>query len=286
MSLDWANTFATDCCDRGLMQKGICLILGAADTGKTTLAQALARQAARDSSVALIDADTGQSHIGPPTTVGWAVIDSSDTDFSQLSAEGISFVGDITPVRHLLQLTAAIVRCVRQAARVADLLIIDTPGLVTGQAATALWWTVHRILQPRLLLAVQRDDELAQVLSGLKSFDMKVEMVRCPQRMVAKSPDHRRKYRGEQFRRYFHNSRLYNISLNEVATQTAYYRDRENMLNRLAAFRDGAGIDRAIGVIEDWQPDKAAASIRAPDVDIDRIHCLVIGDVTIDTFSR
>jgi polynucleotide 5'-hydroxyl-kinase GRC3/NOL9 len=268
------------------MQKGVCLILGAADTGKTTLAQALAGQAARDRSIALIDADTGQSHIGPPTTVGWAVIDSPDTDFLQLSADGISFVGDITPIRHLLQLTAAIVRCVRQAARVADLLIIDTPGLVTGPAATALWWTVQRILQPHLLLAVQRHNELAQLLSGLKSFDTKVEMVRCPQHIVPKSPNHRRKYRGEQFRRYFHNSHLYNISLNEVAIQTAYYRDRENMLNRLAALRDAAGTDRAIALIEDWQPDQAAASIRAPDVDINRIHCLVIADVTLDTNTR
>jgi len=285
MSLDWASRLATDLGDRGLLQKGICLILGAADTGKTTLAEALARQAARDRSVALIDADIGQSHIGPPTTVGWAVINDADADFSQLSADGISFVGDVTPIRHLLQLTASIVRCVRQAGRAAEVLIIDTPGLVTGPAATALWWTVQRILQPGLLLAVQRHDELAQLLSGLKSFDTKVEQVQCPQQIAPKSPNHRRKYRGERFRKYFHNSRLYNISPNEFAIQAAYYRGREDMLNRLAALRDAAGTDRVIALIEGWQRDKAAVSIRAPEVDINRTRCLVIGDITLDTFG-
>jgi polynucleotide 5'-kinase involved in rRNA processing len=52
---------------------GTLLLLGAADTGKTTLMSALAERLAQRQPVALVDADTGQSHIGPPTTVGWTV---------------------------------------------------------------------------------------------------------------------------------------------------------------------------------------------------------------------
>ena len=32
---------------------------------------------------------------GPPTTVGWAIVDGPRADFSQLAIGGISFVGDI-----------------------------------------------------------------------------------------------------------------------------------------------------------------------------------------------
>ncbi len=42
MSEDWANKIAQQLLSRGLIETGICLILGAADTGKTTLAAALA----------------------------------------------------------------------------------------------------------------------------------------------------------------------------------------------------------------------------------------------------
>ena len=75
MSEDWAEQVA-ERDRRGIgMKAGLCLLLGAADTGKTTLASALAETAAAKSSVAMVDADIGQSHIGPPSAVGWVVID-------------------------------------------------------------------------------------------------------------------------------------------------------------------------------------------------------------------
>ena len=142
MSQDWADKIAQQILSRGLVKAGICLILGAADTGKTTLAAALAKRLAENQPVGIIDADIGQSHIGPPATVGWSVVDNRKTDFSQLIATGIGFVGDITPVGHLLQLTAAIVQGVRQVSETIELIIIDTPGFIRGPAATALWWAV------------------------------------------------------------------------------------------------------------------------------------------------
>ena len=183
MSQDWADKIAHQLLSRGLMQTplevrtegppvprgdllltgqaGICLLLGAADTGKTTLAAALAKHAALSRPIGIVDADIGQSHIGPPATVGWALVEGPQTQkgafgnpdrpevdfrvktslfsqtsgtfascygFSRLTVGGIGFVGDVTPVGHLLQLTAAIVQCVRQVSEAAGLMIIDTPG--------------------------------------------------------------------------------------------------------------------------------------------------------------
>jgi polynucleotide 5'-hydroxyl-kinase GRC3/NOL9 len=93
------------------------LLLGAADTGKTTLMDALAERLARRQPVALVDADTGQSHIGPPTTVGWTLREAHSCAPTAPEARGIAFVGDVTPVGHLLQLLAALALCVAQACR-------------------------------------------------------------------------------------------------------------------------------------------------------------------------
>ncbi len=151
MSQDWADNIAQEIISQNLIKTGACLILGAADTGKTTLAAALARQLAPSRPVGIVDADIGQSHIGPPTTVGWAVAaNPPPEDLWQLPAAGISFVGDVTPVGHLLQLTAAIIQSVNQASKAAELIIVDTPGFISGPAASALWWTVQRVLNPEL----------------------------------------------------------------------------------------------------------------------------------------
>ena len=81
MSLDWAENTAQQILSKDLCKKGICLILGASDTGKTTLAEALTKQLVKKQPVGIVDADIGQSHIGPPTTVGWALVDNPQCRF-------------------------------------------------------------------------------------------------------------------------------------------------------------------------------------------------------------
>ena len=286
MSDNWADKIVQQLLSRGLLKTGISLILGGADSGKTTLAEALARQLAQGRPVAIVDADTGQSHIGPPATVGWARIDEPHFDLSQLRPDGISFVGDVAPVGHLLQLTAAIEQCVRQASKVAEKIIIDTPGFIAGLAAAALWWTVQRILQPESILAVQRENELNDILSGLKNLSSQIELIRCPPQIRPKSPQVRRSYRQKVFNKYFQQSCLYNIDLTEVTIQSTRNFGRESLIRRLVALRDKYGTDLAVGIIDDLQKDGKVVTVRVPKLDINRVSCLVMGDVTVDLSGK
>jgi len=282
MSGNWAEKIAEQLTSGDLTGAGICLILGAADTGKTTIAASLCRQLARSRPVGIIDADVGQSHIGPPATVGWSVMNEPEDDLSQLRPGGISFVGDITPVGHLLQSTAAITQCVQRLSEVTDLIVIDTPGFISGPAASALWWTVQRILRPELILAVQRDKELSYILAGLKNLGSQIELIKSSPEIPAKSPQARRSYRQSQFRKYFRDPHLYNINLSNIAIQAGRNLKGESLVGRLVALRDEKGIDMAVGVIDDRQDDKDVVVIKAPQLDISQIRCLVIGDVSID----
>lgn len=292
MPQDWADNIAQKLIKGNLIKTGACLILGGADTGKTTLVAALAGRLAASRLVGIVDADIGQSHIGPPTTVGWVIIPNTPPDdLWQLPAAGISFVGNVTPVGHLLQLTAAIIQSVREASKAAQLIIVDTPGFIAGAAASALWWTVQRVLNPKLILAVQRENELSNILAGLppiKSFegrlyfDSHLEMIKCPSQIRSKSPEERRSYRQKQFNKYFHNSVVYNFNLGDISIQTSQnFRDTD-LSGRLVGLRNRQGIDLAIGIIKNWQSDKNTAVIRAPQLDIREIRCLIIGDTTID----
>ena len=282
MSHNWADKIARQLLGQGIMQTGVCLVLGAADTGKTTLTAALCKQLAQSRPVGIVDADIGQSHIGPPATVGWTIVDNPRAEFSQLSASGISFVGHVTPVGHLLQLTAAVVQCIQQVSEATELIIIDTPGFIRGPAAAALWWTVQRILKPRLILAVQHNDELSDILDGLRSLGPRLELIKPPPQIPAKSLQDRQRYRQNQFSKYFRDSCLYNISLSDTAVQRGRNLSREDLLDRLVGLRDTRGIDVAIGVITDWQDDRDLAAVKAPELDVQQIRCLVVGDISIN----
>jgi len=282
MSQDWADRIAQQLSSKGLIQKGICLILGAADTGKTTLAAALAKHLANNGPVGIVDADIGQSHIGPPATVGWTLFDNPQIDFAQLAVGGISFVGDVTPLGHLLQLTAAITRSVQQVSKLTELIIIDTPGFIREPAAAVLWWTVQQILQPKLILAVQRNDELKNILVGLRSFGLKLELLDSPSQIPLKSPQHRQNHRQKEFNKYFRNSHLYNISLRDTAVQAGSNSCHASLIRRLVALRDQNCEDLAVGVITKWQNNEDIVVVRAPKVDIRQVRCLVVGDVSID----
>ncbi len=286
MSWDWADKILQQLSSRGLLLQGICLILGGVDTGKTTLALALVRHIAKRQPVGIIDADIGQSHIGPPTTVGWAIVDKPQVDFTKISPFGISFVGNVTPVGHLLQMTAAIMQGVRQVSGVAELIIIDTPGFISGPAAAVLWWNLQQILRPSLILAVQRQDELSDILSGLRYSDVRIEKIQSPPQIRCKSPQDRQNYRKSKFVSYFKDAISYNIDLNNVAVQPGLNLRRDSFINKVIALRNEKGVDMAIGVIAEWQQGGGVIVVKAPPFDIERVCCVVIGDVTIDIVGQ
>jgi polynucleotide 5'-hydroxyl-kinase GRC3/NOL9 len=290
---DWADQAAQRLLKQTNVRPGPWLVLGAADTGKTTLVCALARRAASDRNVGIVDADIGQSHIGPPTTVGWALLkaaqDSSasgppdvQVELSALRVGGISFVGDVTPVGHLLPLTAAVVQCVQQALASADLVIIDTPGFISGPGANTLWWTIRRILRPTWIVALARDNEIDEILAGLKQPDRLLEIIVPPASLSSKSPDQRRQYRRERLKTYFNGAEQQVIGLNNIAVQVGRDFADKGMTHRLVALRDGQGIDQALGIVTNWPSDGNKITVLAPAMNTKQIHWLVVGDVYID----
>ena len=79
-------------------ERGIAIILGATDTGKSTLAKFLIfNLCKRGLKVALVDADIGQSFLGPPTTIGFAVFKSDPNWEVILSPPEIFFAPAYSP---------------------------------------------------------------------------------------------------------------------------------------------------------------------------------------------
>jgi polynucleotide 5'-hydroxyl-kinase GRC3/NOL9 len=261
---------------------GTLLLLGAVDTGKTTLMDALAERLARREPVALVDADTGQSHIGPPTTVGWTLREARSGAPKAPRAGGIAFVGDVTPVGHLLQLLAALALCVEQARQVADVVLIDTPGLVAGGAACSLWWTVQRLLRPERIVAIQRDNEMGELLGGLEAGLSAIKKVKSPAQLRRKSPEARQEHRRRLFEEYFRGATDYTLSLKGLAVRFTQRMTPDSAVGRIVGLTDAGGQDMAIGVVKGWQQRKAKMTVRTPALEIGRVRCLTVGNARID----
>lgn len=94
---------------RALPEGGAALLLGATDRGKTTFAALAARILTSEiERVAVVDADIGQSEIGPPGTVGvaWALPEA--TRLRDLTPSATFFVGAFGPPPVALELVVAV----------------------------------------------------------------------------------------------------------------------------------------------------------------------------------
>src|SRR5919197_322767 len=77
---------------------GRIFVVGGVDSGKTTFARRLALAALESGqSVALVDADLGQSTIGPPGTVGLKLVTGREDLEEGAPPDAMAFVGAISP---------------------------------------------------------------------------------------------------------------------------------------------------------------------------------------------
>jgi polynucleotide 5'-hydroxyl-kinase GRC3/NOL9 len=192
--------------DRFLEQGGTVLVLGGPDTGKSTLSRYLVYRAfCAGKKTALVDLDLGQSHLGPPTALGLGLFPPRRPGDDSLTPEGLYFIGQTSPVGAILEVAVGCRVLVDQAlARGAGGVVVNTSGFVQGPAAQKLKRAEGELLQPALILALQREQELQPLLRTLGGDEPK-RTVQLPisSRVTAKSQEERRHYREKRFRRYF-----------------------------------------------------------------------------------
>lgn len=147
------------------------MLLGAADTGKSTYAFELvagAQQAGMR--VAYVDSDVALSTMAPPACVGLKVLDAGDGSARPGVADEIRFVGSTSPKHLVLQLVVATSRLVEAARAVADVVIVDTTGVVSGVVGETLKYHKMELSRPDVVVGLQRGGELEPLVGMLRRF--------------------------------------------------------------------------------------------------------------------
>jgi polynucleotide 5'-hydroxyl-kinase GRC3/NOL9 len=197
----------------------VTLVLGATDTGKTSLTTHLAaRLAAEGRSVAVVDADLGQSDIGPPTTVGLGRIRPPLLRLGDAEVLGLYFVGATSPEGHLAG-TVTGTRVLTERARQLgfERVIVDTSGLIQGELGRRLKRRKIEEVDPDLVLCLQRADECEHILRDCPAGG-RPDIVRLPAATAARrrSAEERRLYRQRSFETYLAAARPVRLDLRRV----------------------------------------------------------------------
>jgi polynucleotide 5'-hydroxyl-kinase GRC3/NOL9 len=195
------------------------LLLGATDTGKTTfvswLANSLQMQGRR---IAIVDADVGQSTLGPPTMIGLAVVTRPFQDLQELTPVGLYFVGSTSPRGHLVPVIVGTQRMVERAQRFGvDQVMIDTCGFISADGGQALKRYQIALVNPDMVVCLQRAHECEGILRTFR-YGQHPRILRlqvspaCRRRAI----DERRSYRERALHKYFAKSHSVTLLWDDV----------------------------------------------------------------------
>ncbi len=274
-------------------EKGTAIIIGATDTGKTTLGNFLILNLCRRGlRVALVDADIGQSSLGPPTTIGLAVF-KSDPDWGVVfSPPEIFFVGSTTPEGHFSLFMEGINRMVGKAhSYAADLILVDTTGFVSGEAGKELKRKKIDLISPAFILALQKSDEVEHILH-LYQENRLCKIVRLPlsEKVRPRSVEERRTNRANKFREYFKDSVIQELAIEQVRIEGEVFDPNGEILpldwslrinGLLIGLKDDNGDVLALGLIKNYLEEKKVLRVSTPLQDIQKVKTIELSSLKI-----
>ena len=233
------------------------MLVGGLDSGKSTLARAILRaglDAGRQG--AFLDVDPGQKTVGPPATIGLKVVCAlSDLEPDALARpDAIAFVGNTSPQGHAVPLVTGAARMLLFAREQgADLVVIDTSGLVSGVHAQILKFAKVEMLRPDVVVGLQRGEELEPLLGiARRFFPTEVVSLGVHPDVVSTSVEQRAAHREAAMRGYFDSGELLRWRVKPTVFMPTLppLFDLAQLDRLLVGLADGTGETPGIGYLE------------------------------------
>lgn len=235
------------------------MLLGAPDTGKSSFArQLLESVVASGKQGAYIDADVGQTTVGPPACVGLKWVRSA-ADLERLNeADDLRFVGSISPKHLVLQEVIATASLVDAARDEVDVIVIDTTGAVSGVTGQTLKFHKLELCRPSVLVALQRGSEIEPIIGmARRFFSADVRIVGVLPDVAPMSPIERSARRAEAFARALAPPlHRWKVRPTVFAPSLPTGLDFTRLHNMLVGVHDGTGRCLGLGILTVEEDDR------------------------------
>jgi polynucleotide 5'-hydroxyl-kinase GRC3/NOL9 len=194
--------------------KGVTLLLGDADSGKSTLARYFTEQLVlRGLTAAFVDTDVGQSSLGLPGTISSKLF-SCKEDLERFHFEKLFFTGDVNPAKTISLMIYGTKKMIDLYREKSDIIVVDTTGLVAGDAGKSLKLGKINSIKPEHVIAVQRRDELEHILE--LAGEARIHRVKPSPMVRQRTRAERTEYRRKRFAEYFVEPEMSEFSLGGV----------------------------------------------------------------------
>lgn len=231
------------------------------------------------------------------------------------------FVGSTSPVGHLLPTIVGMKKLVEKSIQKgADITIINTTGLVSGEVGWELKFQKINLISPRHIISIQRFREIEDILKPYEGKkDLKIHRLSVHEKVKNKSQEQRGLYREQRFKEYFRDSKVQEISLERNTIINPYHISIDNVFEKdmtiyenraakkeiarsglqykadiplvqqnailqdmLVGLNDEGGFTVSLGKVEKIDLQKRTVSLLTPLSDFTKVKTIRIGSTRID----
>jgi len=213
------------------------MVIGDVDSGKSSFCTYLANKALeKKSRVAIIDADLGQSDLGPPSTISFSRVLVPVKDLFEVEAESAYFIGLTSPSG----VTEEVIEKLSSLKSIAskydvDVLIVNTDGWVEGEEAAAYKIRLIETIAPDVVVGMQNENELSPILGSVK--ERKVFSVNLPSVIRERNREKRKILRELSYKKYLRDSKIQSFPLNWINIEGAFFKTKNHPAESLRKIR-------------------------------------------------
>ena len=195
------------------------LVMGGVDSGKTSFCTFLVNEAIKHKlKTGIIDADLGQSDVGPPSTVGFSFVTDPINDLFEIDVQCGFFVGSTSPSGALSKVIDGLT-CLKDRVMASDMdfLVINTDGWIEGKEASAYKVRLAKSAGCSAVVGMQQKNELKQILDSLVA--VKVLLLESPQLIQPRNREKRKLLRELSYKKYLKGSKMQSLSLSWITVK-------------------------------------------------------------------
>lgn len=284
---------------------GVIYFLGGCDTGKTNIVKQLSGILGSTFSCGYLDADPGQSEIGPPSTIGLdaakllpekTALEESRSRQEEAQPRGLPalrFIGTTSPSYNSGPALDSLPLLSRMGTERFDYLFVDSSGYISGEDGLGFQLRSVQAAGTGLVIAIEKDNELEHIPDRMaaknnppagKKAVRKVLRISPAGAVRTKTQAERRENRALKFRSYFASAGIQKISLGgrRILGKVPDLSNPDDYRNLLCAVCGEKLLVLSLVLIKGYDPNRECLILTAPPFQAKEADTIIFGRLYVN----